>query len=117
VLIAAGWKPGRSSDDDAVRLAHVYGSTTIVNLSNVDYIYDKDPRKFKTAKKIEHATWKDYFRIFEAKWRPGANVPFDPIAARFAQRHGQKVVIANGKDLKNLQNILAGKPFKGTQLS
>jgi uridylate kinase len=114
VLIAGGWKPGRSSDDDAVRLARVYGSQTIINLSNVDYVYDKDPRKYKNARKIESISWADYIRLFGAKRSPGMNVPFDPVAARFSHRHGQKVIIANGKDLKNLEKILRGKEFRGT---
>lgn len=114
ILVAGGWKPGRSSDDDAVRLAKVYGSKTIINLSNIDYVYDKDPRKYKTAKKITHLTWREFNRMFGPKWNPGAHVPFDPVAARFAQRHGQEIIIANGKDLNNLTKILRRQKFKGT---
>src|SRR3989344_8222709 len=52
ILLAGGWMPGRSTDDDAVRLAKIYGANTIINLSNIDFVYTKDPKKFKTAKKI-----------------------------------------------------------------
>ncbi len=117
ILIAGGWKPGRSSDDDAVRLAHAYGSSTIINLSNVDYVYDKDPRKYKTARKIETIAWTEYFKMFGAKWNPGLHAPFDPTAARSAKRYDQKVIIANGRDLKNVERILAGKKFKGTEIN
>jgi len=52
VLIGAGgWKPGRSSDDFSVRLAKMYGAKTIINLSNIDFVYTKDPRKHPDAKK------------------------------------------------------------------
>jgi len=114
VLVAGGWMPGRSTDDDAVRLAKVYGAHTIVNLSNIDYVYTKDPRKFKDAKKIESISWKDLQKIIGTKWTPGANTPFDPIAAKFAMTHKLSVVIANGKNLKNLINILDGKKIQGT---
>lgn len=114
ILIAGGWKPGRSTDDDAVRLAHAYGSTTIINLSNVDYVYTKDPRKFKDAEKVERMTWKDYSKYFGVKWSPGLHAPFDPVAAKFAQKNKQTVIVADGEDLKNLENILNGKQFKGT---
>lgn len=117
VLLAAGWKPGRSSDDGAVRLAAAYGAKTIINLSNIDYVYDKDPHKFKGARKIEAISWKDYGPMFSQQWNPGAHVPFDPVAARFARQHKQTVVIANGKDLKNLEKILEGQKFKGTAIS
>jgi len=114
VLVAGGWKPGRSSDDDAVRLAKVYDASTIINLSNIDYVYDKDPRKFKSARKIENISWQEFSRMFSPRWNPGAHVPFDPVAARFAKKHNQTVVIASGKDLKNLGKILARQKFKGT---
>jgi len=116
VLVAGGWKPGRSSDDDAVRLAHIYGSNTVINLSNIDYVYNKDPKKFKKARKITAISWREFSRMFGSKWNPGAHVPFDPVAARFAKQHGQSVIIAQGKDLKNLQNILSQKKFKGTTI-
>jgi len=117
ILVAGGWIPGRSTDDDAVRLAKTYNSKTIVNLSNIDYVYDKDPKKFKNAKKFEQMSWTDYLRLAGKKWQPGANYPFDPVAAKFAKQHQQKVIIVNGKNLKNLEKILSSKPFIGTTIS
>ncbi len=116
ILVAGGWKPGRSTDDDAVRLAKIYGAETIINLSNIDYVYTKDPRKFKDARPIKKISWKDFRKIVGSKWNPGLNAPFDPVAARFAQAHGQKVIIARGNNLKNLEKILAGQEFAGTTL-
>ena len=51
-MVAGGWMPGRSTDDDAVRLAKIYGAEMVINLSNIDYVYDKDPNKYKDAKKL-----------------------------------------------------------------
>ena len=42
------------------------------------------------------------------------NVPFDPIAAKAAQKSKIDVIIAQGTDLKNLKDIIEGKPFRGT---
>ena len=53
VLIAAGWKPGWSTDYDAVKLAELYGAEKVINLSNIAYIYSADPKKDKNAKKIK----------------------------------------------------------------
>lgn len=114
VLVAGGWMPGRSTDDDAVRLAKAYGSKTIINLSNIDYIFDKDPRKYKNAKKIISMTWAEYSKMVGTKWKPGANYPFDPVAAQTARKNSQTVIVAQGKDLINLENILSGKKFKGS---
>jgi uridylate kinase len=114
ILIAAGWKPGFSTDYDAVLLAKTYGSDTIINLTNVDYVYDKDPNKFKDAKPFKEISWKDYLKLIEQKWIPGMSAPFDPIASKLAQKFKFKVIILNGRKLKNLENYLANKSFKGT---
>ena len=47
------------------------------------------------------------------KWDPGLHAPFDPVASKHAQKEKMKVVIM-GKNLKNLDNFLNGKRFKGT---
>lgn len=117
ILIAGGWMPGRSTDDDAVRLAKVYKASTVINLSNIDFLYNKDPRKYTDAIKITNTTWKELRKIVGNKWNPGNNLPFDPTAAKLAEKLKLKVIIANGKDLDNLRNILNGNPFKGTTIA
>jgi len=117
ILTASGWKPGASTDRVAIKLAETYGSKTVINLSNIDYVYTKDPRKFKDAKKITDISWAGFRQIVGNKWDPGKNLPFDPVAAKLAQNLGLRVIIANGKNLKNLQNILEGKKFQGTTIS
>ncbi|MDO8482824.1 MAG: UMP kinase [bacterium] len=114
VVIAAGWKPGWSTDLVAVEIARTTGAKKLVNLSNIDYVYDKDPRKFPDAQKIEQASWAEFRKIIPAEWSPGVNTPFDPVAAKLAEELGLEVVIMNGKPLDNLQNYLEGQAFKGT---
>ena len=83
ILIGAGWKPGFSTDLDAVILAKEYGAKTLINLSNIDYVYTKDPKKFADAKKIKEISWKDFRKIVGDKWDPGLNAPFDPSLPRW----------------------------------
>ncbi len=114
VLVAGGWKPGRSTDDGAVRLAGMYGAKTVINLSNIDYIYDRDPRTHSDAKKIERLSWARYRKMFGSKWVPGAHTPFDPVASRLAQQNKTKVVFLNGANLANVKSYLDGGPFIGS---
>jgi uridylate kinase len=114
ILIGAGWKPGFSTDLDAVILAKEYSSKTLINLSNIDYVYTKDPKKFKEAKKIKEISWNDFRKIVGDKWDPGLNAPFDPVASKMAEELKMEVVIMNGKKLKNFENYLVGKKFQGT---
>lgn len=114
VNVVSGWKPGWSTDYVATRIAATYGIKLVINLSNIDYIYSADPRKHKNAKKIRSLTWEEFRKKFGSKWDPGANLPFDPVGAKLAQRQGISVVVLNGRDIGNLKKFLAGKFFRGT---
>jgi uridylate kinase len=114
IVIGAGWQPGCSTDKDAVLLGVDFGAKTVINLTNVDFVYNKDPRKHKDAQPIEKATWEEFKAIVGGEWKAGMNLPFDPIAAALAEKENIQVVILNGHDLDNLQAYLAGKEFKGT---
>ncbi len=116
ILVAAGWKPGFSTDYDAVLLAKKFGAKLVINLSNIDYVYDKDPNKFKDAKRLETISWKDFRKIVGNEWNPGLNAPFDPIASREAEELKMTVIIANGAKIENLDNIISGKKFVGTTI-
>ncbi|MBL7141838.1 UMP kinase [Patescibacteria group bacterium] len=117
LIIACGWKPGCSSDKDAVLWARNLKARTIVNLSDIDYAYDKDPDKYPDAKILKQVSWKDFLKIVGTKWSPRTSAPFGPPASKLAQKLKLRVIVLNGKKLKNLENCLKGKKFKGTVIS
>ncbi|MBU1348557.1 UMP kinase, partial [Patescibacteria group bacterium] len=117
VLVAAGWKPGRSTDDIAVRLAHRNGARRVINLTDIDAVYDADPRTHRDAKPLATMTWKAFRAVVGDAWVPGANAPFDPVAARLAERWGIEAVVAAGHDLVNLGRIFRGTRFRGTLIA
>jgi len=117
IIIAAGWQPGCSTDYDAVLIAKNLGATRLVNLSNIDYVYDSDPRKDPKAKKIERASWAEFRKLIPEEWDPGLSSPFDPIAAKEAEAIGLEVAIINGAHLEEFSNYLDGQPFVGTIIS
>ena len=113
ILIAGGWKPGWSTDYDAVLLAKNLNIDIVINMSNINYVYDRDPKKNKNAKKIRNICWKHYRKISGNKWKAGLNKPFDPIAAKEAEKSGLKVIVI-GKNLSNFENLLNNRKFEGT---
>jgi len=117
IVVAAGWKPGHSTDYDTVMFARLYGIKTVVNLSNIPFVYDKDPNKFPDAKPIKETTWEPFRKIVGDHWTPGDNLPFDPIASKAAHEAGVRVIILDGKNLENFENFLLDKPFQGTVIS
>lgn len=114
IIIASGWLPGCSTDKDAVLWAKNFGAGIVVNLTNVDYIYHKDPRKFKDAKPLKKLSWKKYKKLIGSKWIPRLHTPFDPMASRLAEKRGIEVVVMRGNDINNFKKFLNGKKFKGS---
>jgi uridylate kinase len=116
VIVGGGWKPGNSSDLAAIYAAKSIGSNRIINLSNIDHVYDKDPRKYKEAKPIDNISWTEFMDLFPREWTPGENIPFDPIASSLASELLYEVIILNGKNIDNLRNYLDNKEFIGTTI-
>lgn len=114
VVIAAGWKPGWSTDYDAVVLAQDYNIKTIIKLSNVDYIYDKDPNTNKDAKAFTKISWEEYRGMVSDVWMPGEHMPFDSVAAKLASEQKLRVLYLNGKNLENAETAMNGQEFVGT---
>ena len=113
VVIAGGWRPGFSTDYCAAMLCEDYQIKSILNLSNITQVYNKDPKKFKDAKPIPKISWQDFRKLVGDEWIPGLHTPFDPIAAKKAEELGVKVVVM-GSDFRNVRSYLGGKKFLGT---
>ena len=116
VLVAAGWKPGFSTDYDSVLLAERFGADMVLNLSNIEKVFTADPKIDPSAKPIDKISWADFRAMVGDEWVPGKNVPFDPIASRHAQKIGLKVICAGGRNLENLEKILRKEDFIGTEI-
>ena len=84
ILVAGGWRPGHSTDFNAVVLGKYLGAKRIINLSNIDAVYDRDPKQFPDAQPIRNIDWQGFRAIVGDVWDPGMNTPFDPIAAQLA---------------------------------
>jgi uridylate kinase len=123
VVVAGGWKPGFSTDYCAVVLAKNLGIKTIVNISNIDYVYDlpagrqvKTPQDFKNYKPLKEVNWKEFRKLVGTKWAPGLSMPFDPRASREAELLKIKVAVINGNNLSSVENFLQNKLFVGTTI-
>ncbi|MBU0937260.1 MAG: UMP kinase [Spirochaetes bacterium] len=116
VMVASGWKPGFSTDFDAVVLAERFMADTIVNLSNIAKVYTADPKLDPSAKAVDAMSWEEFRQMVGDEWTPGKNSPFDPVASKRAQELKLKVICAAGRDLPNLRAILEGREFSGTTI-
>lgn len=116
ILIFGGYKPGFSTDFCAILMAKTLKEKLVLNLTNIDFVYDKDPKKFSNAKPLKRISFKELLKITGKKWIPGGNFPLDPIAAKLAEKEKIKVVILNGKNFQNLEKFFKKKKFVGTEI-
>ncbi len=116
IIIGAGWRPGCSTDTDAVLVAKELNAKKIINISNIDYVYDSDPKINPNAIKFENISWSKYRSFISSKWTPGLNTPFDPIASELAEKEGMEVAFMSGSNLSDLENYLNGNSFIGTTI-
>lgn len=114
VIIGAGWRPGWSTDFVTVQIAVDFNNPQAIILGKPEYVYDKDNVLYPDAKPYSKMSWDEYMKLVPAKWSPGIHAPVDPVAAQLAQKEKMRVIVAGGKDLQNVKNILDGKEFKGT---
>ncbi len=117
ILVGAAFAPGHSTDWDSVLAAKNIGAKKVINLSNIDYVYDFDPKLNSNAKKLEKISWSEYRKLIPNAWTSGLNTPFDPTASEEAQQLGIEVIVMNGKPVDNLAKYLNGEKFQGTVIS
>jgi uridylate kinase len=117
VFIISGWSPGFSTDFITVKVADNLNCEEYILAGKPAFIYDKNPDKYKNAKPFEKLFWNEYKKIIPNKWQPGINVPIDPIAAKYSKKKKLKAIIVEARNIKNFENLLNGKEFKGTIVS
>jgi len=91
ILLYFGKTPGYTSDYNAVQAAMAFKEKIIYNLTDVDYVYDKDPRMHDDAKALKKISWDEYFEIMGSDIESCGHYPFDPIASKTCQQYGIKV--------------------------
>lgn len=116
LIVAAGYRPGASTDLRAIQIASLVKASKVINLSNTDYVYTDNPKTNPEAVKIEDITWEAFRKLIPENWDPGLSSPFDPVAAREAQRLNIEVAAINGTRFDALAAYLDNQAFIGTRI-
>jgi uridylate kinase len=88
----------------------------VINLSNTDYVYTDNPKTNPDAQKIETINWSEFRKLIPEEWGPGLSSPFDPVAAREAERIGLEVAQINGNKIEEVMHYVHGENFIGTRI-
>ena len=112
---ALEYKPHQTSDSTASQIASEL-KATFINLTDVDGLYDKNPRKFKNAKFIPRISWKKFNEMAnKLKFNPGQHFVLDQKASKIIMENKIKTYII-GKNIGQLDNFLKGRKFRGTRI-
>jgi len=115
IVVMGGTVPGQTTDAVSVAAAEYFEADMIVIATDVDGVYDRDPKKFKKAKLIKHMKPEEIYRIVgKKKYEAGSFTILDPVAAKLLVKNRIKTIILNGRKINNMKNAIEGKKFKGT---
>lgn len=108
-VVTGGLKIGWSTDMVAAVAADVLEVKRVHKISNVDYVYNKDPKEFFDAKPIKDMTWEDFFKTFNIspgqQHEPNKNTPIDVGCVQYCARKGLSFFISGGKTLDEVDTI------------
>lgn len=117
VVVMGGTTPGHSTDAVAAELADKVKADLLIIATDVDGVYDKDPKKYSDAKLYKEIGIDDLIKICGLEWKKaGDNVVIDGIALGIIKRSMYDVVVLNGKNLDNLKRALTEGSFVGTKI-
>jgi len=110
IVVMGGLEPGMTTDTVAALIAEETDADLLIKATDQDGVYDKDPRKFSDAMKLEHLSFDDLSRVFsEGKHKAGIHQIVDPEAVRVLLRKRVRVVVVNGFKPLNVLDVVEGK--------
>lgn len=116
VVVMGGTIPGITTDADAVLLAEATGAKRLINISNVDAIYDSDPKKNPKAKRFAKMSYDELIELAAKsdKRMAGMNFIFDMLACKLIARSRIETHFVSGKSMADVENAIDGRKHGGT---
>jgi uridylate kinase len=117
-VILGGTEPGHTTDGVAALLAVRARAVRLVNATNVDGVYERDPRKDPAARRVDRMRWPEFRAMVHAgtSTDAGQNFLFDRLGVDLLARAGIPLFVLDGRDLSNLERALKGDRFDGSRV-
>ncbi|HDI73783.1 MAG TPA: UMP kinase [Candidatus Korarchaeota archaeon] len=110
IPISGGIQPGQSTDAVASLIAEKLGFGLMVKMTGVDGVYDRDPKEYPDARKIEELTYDDLERIVMDKpYHPGRYELLDALSIKILRRSSISTIILSGDKPEALLELVRGK--------
>ncbi|NJE07849.1 UMP kinase [Thermococcus sp. M39] len=109
IPIMGGTHPGHTTDAVAALLAEYLQADLLVVITNVDGVYDSDPRENPNAKKLRKITTAQLVEIaMQGESKAGGSSVVDALAAKFIQRGKIKTYVVGKEDAVKLFDVVRG---------
>lgn len=117
-VVLGGTEPGHTTDGVAALLATRTRALRLVNATDVEGIYDRDPRADPGARRVDRMGWPEFRAMVHAGTTAdaGQNFLFDRLGTDLLARAGIPLLVVHGRDLANLESALRGDAFRGSRV-
>lgn len=110
IVVTGGLQPGQSTNAVAALLAEYWGADMLINLTNVDKVYDKDPNQYEDAKPLDMISADQLLDIISQQdEEPGKYALFDRVGCEIVKRSELRLIFTNGSEPKNILRIVDGE--------
>lgn len=106
--VIGGIRPGRSTDANAAYAASVINADYFIKLTDVNGIFDKDPKNHKDAKHLSRISFREAAK-YAQEGRPGSYGVLDRLAVETIIKHKIKTIILDGSEPKTMLRAIKGE--------
>ncbi|MEM2864686.1 MAG: UMP kinase [Candidatus Bathyarchaeia archaeon] len=116
-VIMGGLQPGQSTNAVAALAAELIGADLLVNLTDVEGVYSKDPKIYGDARLLEEVTVERLEAILSGQdLKAGGYKLMDPLALKIIKRGRINTVILSGLNPENLRKAVRSERI-GTRIT
>ncbi|MBO3833142.1 MAG: UMP kinase [Candidatus Brockarchaeota archaeon] len=117
ILVGGGFTPAQSTDAVAALIAERLKADLLIKTTDVDGVYNADPKKNPDAKLLREVSIRRLRKILgEGESTPGEYRLLDQVSLSILERSRIPVVIVNGSDPENIIRAASGEKV-GTRIS
>jgi len=109
IAVMGGLRPGMTTDTVAALIVEQTNASLLIKATDQEGIYNKDPRNYEDAVKLDHLSFRDLSSVFaENKHKAGIHQIIDPEAVKILKNTQVRVVVVNGFKPENVLAVVHG---------
>ncbi len=117
-VVMGGTEPGHTTDGVAAMAAVRLRAARLVNATDVDGVYDRDPHASSGARRLDSLSWTEFRAMIAAatSTEAGQHFVFDRFGAELLARAHLPLYVVDGRSLADLRGAIEGSPFRGSRI-